>query len=247
MTEPITLIFLCLTFFLAALIKGVVGLGLPAAAIGLMTFFLDPRQAIAMIILPMVVMNGWQIWRSGQVFKTFQQYQYFIAALMVGVTVLVFTSAQASNRILTAAMGGVIILFVITSATRFALKINDLQDRRAQITFGGLAGIIGGLTSIWTPPLAIYLHARGVTKDNFVRATGVIIFMGSLPLAVGYAQLGHLTSPVLMTSLAMLVPAFIGFSAGEMIRHRISEAAFRRVLLVAFLAIGLNLLRQAFT
>jgi len=244
-TDPIILLFLCLTFFSAALIKGVVGLGLPAAAIGLMTFVLDPRQAIAMIVVPMVVMNGWQIWRSGKIWQTFLKYRVFIATLMLGVAVLVFTSAGASNRILTAAMGTIIILFVITSVTRFSLKINDLHDTKAQAFFGGVCGIIGGLTSIWTPPLAIYLHARDVRKDEFVRATGLIIFMGSLPLAIGYAQLGYLTGPVLATSTAMLVPAFIGFSVGEVIRRKISEEVFKWVLLAAFLAIGLNLLRQA--
>ncbi len=227
------------------MIKGVIGLGLPAVAIGLMTFILDPRQAIAMIVIPMVVTNAWQIWRSGKTLQTIAKYRVFIAALVLGVGVLVFSSAGASNRFLTAAMGVVIIVFVITSATPFALKISDLRDTKAQTLFGGLCGIFGGLTSIWTPPLAIYLHGRDVDKEEFVRASGIIIFMGSLPLAFGYLQLGFLTGPILATSTAMLVPAFIGFSVGEVIRRRISETVFKRVLLVAFFAIGLNLLRQA--
>ena len=34
------------------------------------------------------------------------------------------------------------------------------------------AGVLGGLSSIWSPPVAMYLLARNVSKIEFIGATG---------------------------------------------------------------------------
>jgi uncharacterized membrane protein YfcA len=110
---------------------------------------------------------------------------------------------------------------------------------------GILAGLMGGLTSVWAPPMAVYLAARHVPKTEFVRASGLLIFLGSLPLAAGYIHQGYLTGELTLISLALLVPAFAGFALGEALRQRMSEQTFRQALLVVFLLMGLNLIRRA--
>ncbi len=245
LTDPSLLALLIGSFFAAGLVKGILGMGMPTMAIGFMTLALDPRLAISLIVLPMVAMNAWQVWRSGKTFRSIRRYAPFGAALIFGVAVLVFSSATAPASVLYGAMGCAILLFVFTSSGHTNLRISDRFDRPAQITFGTIAGAIGGLTSLWAPPMAIYLAARETPKDEFVRATGLLIFLGSLPLAFGYARLGFLTQEITLTSLLLLIPSLLGFSVGEAIRGRIGEITFKRVLLIAFFLMGLNLIRRA--
>ena len=47
-------------FLLAGTVKGLVGLGLPAISIALMSLFLPLSEAIALIALPTIVTNVWQ-------------------------------------------------------------------------------------------------------------------------------------------------------------------------------------------
>ncbi|RKK01214.1 sulfite exporter TauE/SafE family protein, partial [Pseudoroseomonas wenyumeiae] len=48
------------TFLLAGLVKGVIGLGLPTIAMGLLGTLMPPAEAAALLVLPSLVTNFWQ-------------------------------------------------------------------------------------------------------------------------------------------------------------------------------------------
>ncbi|HEU0084947.1 MAG TPA: TSUP family transporter, partial [Bradyrhizobium sp.] len=47
-------------FLLAGLVKGVLGLGLPTVAMGLLAVSMPPAHAMAIVIVPAIVTNIWQ-------------------------------------------------------------------------------------------------------------------------------------------------------------------------------------------
>ncbi len=49
------------TFLLAGLVKGIVGMGLPTVAMGLLSLALPPAEAAAILIVPSLVTNVWQL------------------------------------------------------------------------------------------------------------------------------------------------------------------------------------------
>ncbi|NKB27778.1 MAG: TSUP family transporter [Rhodobacteraceae bacterium] len=239
------LIFVTVAFLLAGTVKGVVGMGLPTTAIGLMTLTLDPRSAIAIVLMPMITLNAWQVWRSGDTLAALRRYAPFITVLMIGVALTSVLSAQVSNRALMGLTGIAILIFVAANLSLSLPRLPDRLDRRAQVLAGLVAGVMGGLTAVWVPPLAIYLTARQVDKAEFVRASGLLIFLGSLPLAAGYVAQGLLGGWLALLSAAMILPGLAGFTVGERLRNRLSPARFRMVMLLVFLFFGLNLIRRA--
>ena len=245
MADPVYIALAAVAFLLAGAVKGAAGMGLPTTSVSLMTLALDPRTAIALLLVPMIATNAWQIWRSGEILRTCRTYFPFALTLRVGVGITVLLAKNASDHALMALLGGTLLIFVIASASRWAPSVPASFDTPAQAVTGMIAGVMGGLTSVWAPPLAVYLAARRVSKDEFVRACGLLIFLGSLPLALGYLRLGFLTPGLFWTSVLLLVPAFAGFAVGERVRHRLSENGFRRFLLVMFALMGLNLIRRA--
>jgi hypothetical protein len=50
-----------LTFVAAGLIKGVVGMGLPTVAMGVLSLVMAPAAAAAMLVVPSLVTNVWQL------------------------------------------------------------------------------------------------------------------------------------------------------------------------------------------
>lgn len=245
--DPILLsLFLFAVFLTAGAIKGAVGMGLPTTALGLMTLLLDPRLAIALMLIPMLVSNGWQVHRSGDTARALGTYRPFAIALVVLVAVTVLVTADVPDRLLMAGLGLAILVFIFVTATRWAPPIADRHDRAAQVVSGTTAGVMGGLIGVWAPPLAVYLAARNTQKEEFVRASGLLIFLGSVPLALGYIWQGVLTVQLGLVGAALLVPTFAGFRLGEITRHKLSESAFRRLLLWVFFFMALNLLRRAF-
>lgn len=243
-SASILLIGTC-AFLLAGTIKGVAGIGLPTASIAFMTLFLDPRVAIALVLFPMLGSNFWQMLRGGHIGRTARRYWLFAVVLFLGVGATALGTSEASDRALLAILGVSILIFVVVNWRRLVPPLADRYDKAAQMGFGLFAGVIGGMTAAWAPPMAMYLAAKGAEKDEFIRATGFLITVGSLPLMIAYARMGFLTGPLAMSSLAMLVPTLIGFTLGEQVRHRLSVEAFRNVLLVLFCVLGLNLIRRA--
>jgi uncharacterized membrane protein YfcA len=210
-----------------------------------MTLFLDPRIAIALVLFPMLVTNCWQWIRVGELRRSARQYMPFAAVLFCCVSITTFASKDVAEQHLMVALGAVIVLFVVVSWSGKLPKLPDRYDLRAQMGFGVVAGVIGGMTSAWAAPMGMYLNMRDTQKQEFIRASGFMITVGSLPLCLAYAKLGFLTGPLAVTSMLMIVPAMTGFALGVAVRNRLSQDIFRNVVLVIFLLLALNLIRRA--
>ena len=59
-TDPVTLSVIAAAFFLAGLVKGVVGFGLPPVSLALLTTTLGLQPAVALLLAPAISTNAWQ-------------------------------------------------------------------------------------------------------------------------------------------------------------------------------------------
>lgn len=231
-------------FLFAGTVKGIAGVGLPLTALGVLTFFTDPRSAFACALVPIFLSNAMQIYRAGSIGPAIRRYLPFLITMVIFIPLVLSLSADASQEFLFLTLGVVILIFVGLNLTKWAPRLPDRHDRKAQLIAGAMAGVLGGLTSIWLPVIVTYLSARNTPKDEFIRASGLILMVGSVPLFTGYVFEGFLTGPIALLSIALLVPTGLGMLAGERLRARLSEAAFRKAVLFVFLLIGVNLIRR---
>lgn len=234
-----------LTFLLAGTIKGTVGIGLPTTSIGIMSQFADPRLSITVAVLPIVAGNAWQLFRSGDALGTLKRYGLFAAFILIVLFITAILAAEVPTGAIVIMLGLVIVAFSLINLVFQPPALPARFDRIGQVAGGISAGILGGLTAIWAPPVAIYLLARRVDRDEFVRATGALFFIGSLPLFAGYVLNGQLSGSTAQLSAALIVPTLAGFTLGELVRKRLDASRFRTAVLVMFLLMGLNLLRRA--
>jgi len=54
------LVVIASTFVLAGFVKGVIGLGLPTVAMGLLAIVMPPAQAASLLVVPSLLTNVWQ-------------------------------------------------------------------------------------------------------------------------------------------------------------------------------------------
>jgi uncharacterized protein len=232
-------------YFFAGTIKGVIGIGLPATSISLLGQIYDPRAAIALAIMPIFFTNIWQVYRTGEVKRTLKAFWPFAVTLAIVLWLFTGLSVHIPTTSLIFVLGCVVALFALTSLFVHPPELPARFDRPAQIIAASLSGVLGGLTAIWSPPMLVYLVSRRVEKEDFVRATGVLLFVGGVPLLLGYWQNGLLTRELALMSLIMIVPTLMGFSVGEVIRRKIDAARFQKLVLFVFLLMGLNLIRRS--
>lgn len=239
------ILYAFVVFLLAGVVKGCLGIGMPTTAIGILSQIIDPRLAIMLAIVPVFGANIWQVYRAGQGFEALLRYKYFALSLFVVMYASSLAAANVNTSAIVFALGVIIVIFAVTSLVHLTPKIPEKFDKTAQLIGGVTGGVSGGLTTIWGPPMVIYLLGRGVEKDEFVRATGVLLVIGSIPLMGGYITNGLMDAGTLQVSAMMLIPVLLGFAVGEKLRRRFSTELFRKILLYGFLIIGLNLLRRS--
>ncbi len=233
------------TFLIAGTIKGIAGIGMPTIALGLMTLALEPRMAISIILFPLIISNAWQFYRAGQMWAAIKRYRCFLATMMTLIFFSAIFSAGASDRLIYGALGTVILIFVAVNVLGTPPELPEHHAHKAQVILGGATGLFGGLAAIYAPGIAIYLSMRRVDKDEMVRATGLLVFAGSLPLLAGYLTQNLLSPRLAVISALMVAPTLLGFQLGERVRAHLSQDGFRQVFFVVFFILGLNLIRKA--
>ncbi len=234
-----------LIYFLAGVVKGTIGIGFPTTVISLMAQFTDARTAIGLAIIPMVVTNVWQVYRSRQIMWALSNFWVFWATMLVGIAAFTLLASTIPVTLLTLVLGVVIALYAATSLYKPVVKIPPQHDTKAQVVGGVVSGILGGLAGLWAPPIVIYLSARGVTKEQFVAASGVLLLSGSSVLLLGYWQHDLLSTSIMTLSCVLVIPAMAGMVVGERLRNLLTANGFEKVLLWTFLLMGLNLVRRA--
>lgn len=243
--HPVQLLFIALSIYcLAGIVKGMLGIGFPTAAVSLMAQVVDARTAIIMVIMPMLFTNCWQVIRSRKLLAEVAQIKILLVSLLIFIAIFSQLASRIQVNLLTVVLGVIVALYALHSLFAKPLSFSDQWDIPAQLVAGIGAGIMGGLVSVWAPPILIYLHARRYAKEQFVAATGVILLTGSCVLFLSYLNAGSLSSAMFMYSLILVVPSLAGFAIGEFIRHRISAQRFQRLLLWFFFFMGLNLIRR---
>lgn len=247
MIAPDILLVASVALFLAATVKGFVGMGLPTVALALMTLSLDPRTAISLILVPMLMSNLWQTLRGDDLRAVIAKYWRFAAILFVTVGLSVWLTQSTSDRVLLLTLGVIIVIFTGLSWRKLIPVVPAGYERPFEAFCAFVTGAIGGMTAAWAAPVAIFLSAKRVPPDEFVQATGFLITVGSVPLLVSYVAVGHTEMGSVAASAILLIPTLLGFSIGEALRKRADPELFRRIFLLVFLGLGLNLLYRAAT
>ncbi|MEM6311234.1 MAG: sulfite exporter TauE/SafE family protein [Pseudomonadota bacterium] len=229
-----------LIFLGAAIIKGFLGIGLPAAAMAFLTLLMPPTEAIPLLWLSILATNSLQFARAPDKWDIAREYWLFAAAIVVFIFVTSMFIADYPTALLTVAIGAAMVLFSLNLLLGIRLRLGP--GRIWQALFGLISGTLGGISSIWSPTVAMYLVARNVDKERFIGATGFLFLAGVLPLGAGQVVAGILTLPVLVQSVFALLVVLIGFRIGEALRGHVSQAFFRTAVLVAFLLMGVRLM-----
>jgi uncharacterized membrane protein YfcA len=122
------------------------------------------------------------------------------------------------------------------------LNVTPASEQRWGAAVGLVSGLMGGVSSLTGPLILSYLMAVRLPRDTFVGCISIIYLAAIVPLYAALFWHGKAGAEDLAWSVAAMVPMWGGLLAGRACRHRLSEIAFRRVLLAFLLAVCLVLL-----
>ena len=100
-------------FLLAGMVKGSIGMGLPIVSITLLSFYTTPRLAMMLIIVPTLVTNFLQFYRSVDRVNMVLSNKFLLVSLFVCTFIFSFFSFSLEQKTLSFLLGLVILIFVI--------------------------------------------------------------------------------------------------------------------------------------
>ncbi len=230
------------TFLLAGTIKGVIGLGLPTIAMGLLGLAMAPSQAAALLIIPATLTNVWQLAFGGHLRGLIKRLWPMLLAIFIGTGAGTVWIGMAGGHWVVRGLGAALLLYALSGLFLPTLRAGARSEPWLGPLCGGLTGIITSATGVFVIPAVPYLQALGLSKDELVQALGLSFTVSTLALAGGLLWRGALGGGELSASLLALIPAVLGMWLGQSLRQRISAVLFKRVFFIGLGVLGGHLL-----
>lgn len=235
---------IALVFLLAGFVKGVIGLGLPTIAMGLLGLWLPPSYAAALLLVPSVVTNILQAAGPG-----IPGLLRMLWPMLLGVLLGTFAGSVLwgglGGALAAAGLGVMLSAYGVIGLLALKPRLAPAAALRLGLPAGALTGAITAGTGIFVIPMVPWLQAIGLPRDRMVQALGVSLLVCAMTLGVVLGLGGDLGGGVVWASALALLPTLAGQWAGTALRHRLNEAVFKRVFFGGLVLLGLHLLWRA--
>jgi len=234
------------SLIVAGLLKGIIGVGMPVVALPLLSLFIDIKSAAMLLSMPLILSNLPQALEGGKTGRSFMQLMPVILGtvpgLFLGVRILLAVDANVAKII------AGLVLIGVGGVTLLAPKL-QLHARLflpTGITFGFFGGILGGIAAMPGPLVFIFLLAKGLRGKAFTKEASLYLVVSAGFLAILLTASRRFSWLDVSVSAAAMLPVVLGMQVGQHLREKIEPETFRKLVLIAVIAAGAELLRHGF-
>ncbi len=228
-------------FLLAGTVKGLIGLGLPTVAMGLLGLAMPPAEAAVLLLLPSMVTNVGQLLAGPAlrplIVRLWPMFAGVVAGTWAGVGLL---TGNGGPGVL-AGLGAALAVYGLVGLTQVQWVVPPQAERWAGPAVGALTGFVGGATGVFVVPGVPYVAALGFERDTLVQALGLSFTVSTVALAAGLAWHGALPWQGAGVSALAVAPALAGMAAGGWLRGRVRPGVFRACFFAGLVVLGIEL------
>ena len=243
---PLDLLIIVVGLGVAGFAKGTTGMGLPLIATPILAGVFGPRAAVVIVTIPIFVSNSLllvQGWRRLDVLRGIAP--IFIASA-IGTAIGVNLLALLDQRTFAILISIMVVIFLL----RGDRLIGDDPGTRRARSLGPVVGFVGGVlqgtTSIASPLIGSFFHARKMDRHDYVVVLAAIFELNAVIQLIGYALLGLYTANIVALGLLGLVPTLLFLMVGIFFRSRLDQARFRQLIVALLVLSVVNLLWRTF-
>lgn len=223
------IIVLSLLTIIASFIAGVSGFGF---AVFLMSFFpiiLGVKDANVLVSLAGIAITIYLFVPLRKKVKWWVVVRV-LAGMTLGIPVGVWILVRVNERYLAIGLGIFILLYVV-----YDLLFRHRIKSQVPLFFGYFAGFVGGAfagaITAGGPPIVAFFSSLEYDKERTKANVLAYITVASLYKVIFLVYYRLITGQMLVYSALLLIPSFVGMLGGKAVFNRISNDAFRRVVL----------------
>jgi uncharacterized protein len=203
------------------------------------------KSAVALLVIPNLVMDGLQLRRSGPIGDAPRRLAPLLVFTMIGTVIGTKLLVALSPRAVTLLLGGFVLGYVVLDLARFSPRVPAYWELRLAAPVGLVAGIMGGITNAPGTAIALYFVALGMDKKEFVRSIAFTFLVVKTVQLVTLGWYGLLGWNLLLASLGLAAVALAGFGLGLRLQDRLDQRSFNRAVLVFLAVLGVWLVAKA--
>ena len=226
------------TFLLAGLVKGVIGMGLPTVAMGLLAVVLPPVEAAALLVVPSLVTLVGQLLAGRRFALLARRLLTMMAGVVLGTIAGAGILAGDTAAVASIGLGIALAVYAIVGLAGLRIAVARRHEVWLAPLVGVTTGLVTGATGVFVLPAVPYLQAIGLQKEELIQALGLSFTVSTLALAAGLLRVDAWHAGSAWMSVLALVPALVGMYLGQVLRQRIAPATFRRVFFAGLLLLG---------
>ena len=221
---------------LAGFVHSVTGFGFALIATPLLLFVFEPKSVVVInIILPGPL--GVLILFYARRHVDIRQAALICLGSLFGIPLGVYLLSSINPSMVKLVVGVLVIPFSV-----LLLLGHSHRFKKEGLGCGGVGLIGGGLgasTSLFGPPVVLYLLNQSLAKEQFVATVSVYTVFAAIISAGAVVLMGMVTTPILMDVIILSPALIVSFYIGIKVRPKINVAIFKRIaaLLVSITAL----------
>lgn len=235
------LALIAMVMMLAGFVKGVIAFAFPIVVIAILANIIEPAKAVALGLIPGFFTSVFQV-RFARTGYVLSRFRWLLLAIFGGIWIGAGVAAVIKPAAFLVLLG----LMTLAASILFWLnprfEIAPGRQAAAGLGFGLASGIFGGLSTVFGPPVVMYMIGIGVSREDFVAAVALIFTLCWLVVIGAFGTLGLLTASDLQLSTLLTLPALFGLWLGERVCRHVDQALFRKFVLAGLAMSGLRLI-----
>ena len=220
-------------------------LGLGVMALPLMSLFVPPLQAAAIILPTAIAQDFLTLWIYRREWSAWNV-KIMLPSMFVGIFLAWLLAASLSAAHIRLAIGLIATLFVLRHWTA---KYMERWTPKPNVATGIVFGVIGGVTTMLAnaggPAWQIHLLPQRLEKLPYIGTVSILFAASNLVKIPAFATLGYLTAYNLLVGLSLVPIAIASNYAGIWLVRRVSTETFFRIAYVLMFIIAVELMRSS--
>jgi uncharacterized membrane protein YfcA len=232
------------SLILAGFLKGTIGVGMPVVALPLLSLFIDVKSAAMLLSLPLIFCNLPQALEGGKTGRCLMELMPVIVGmfpgLVLGVRVLLALDANVAKTVaglVLMGVGGVTLL-----APKLQISVAWFYQPASHSDFS--VGFWEASRRCRDRSFSYFCLPRDCAARRSQRRASLYLVVSAGVLAIlltASRQFGWIDVSV---STAAMLPVVLGMYVGQHMRDKIAPETFKKLVLIAVIAAGAELLRH---
>jgi uncharacterized membrane protein YfcA len=239
------LIIVYATFFAAAFIKGLTGLGFVSLCLPVIALFVKLEEAIPLVVLPSLLSNVIMIYQTGRLKQSLRRFWLLYISALPGIYAGVLILNMVGNYAAKIILGVVSIAYSLLLLLKIEISIPEKNERILSVPVGLTNGFLNGLTGTQIIPMLPYLLSLKLDRNGMINAINLGFTLSIIVLLIIFGKFDLISLENLKYSIVGAIPVAAGIYLGGKLRHKISEERFKLAVLIILIIIGVNLILNA--